>query len=281
MQYKKILLQISPTDETAREILIAQLSETGFDSFMETDEGLEAYISKDRYQPLNGTLIPFLNTPDYQINITTEDLEDKNWNEEWEKNYFKPIVIGDQCLVRSPFHEKPAEAPLYEILIEPKMAFGTGYHETTSLMIQHLLEMDLTQFNVLDMGCGTGILGILAALKGALKILGIDIDEWAVENAKENIKNNQITNMEVALGDTSLFRGNQKFDLILANINRNILLEDMPLYDQNTATGTHIFLSGFYREDLPKIESVATRLDWKQISLKEQNNWVAVSYRKK
>jgi ribosomal protein L11 methyltransferase len=281
MRYKKILLTITPADETAREILIAQLSETGFDSFMETDEGLEAYISEDLYQPLDGTLIPFLNTPDYQINISTEDLENKNWNEEWEKNYFKPIVIGSQCLIRSPFHEKPVESPRFEILIEPKMAFGTGYHETTSLMIQHLLEMDLTRFNVLDMGCGTGILGILAALKGAQKILGIDIDEWAVENAKENIKNNHISNMEAVLGDASLLRKYQKFDLILANINRNILLEDMPLYNHNTKPGTQILLSGFYREDLAKIESVTASLNWQQISLKEQNNWVAVSYRKK
>jgi ribosomal protein L11 methyltransferase len=281
MQYKKTILKIAPADDTAREILIAQLSETGYDSFMETDEGLEAYIPIDHYTPLNGDLIPFLNAPDYNFSITSENLEEKNWNEEWEKNYFKPIVIGDKCLVRSPFHEKPVENPMYEILIEPKMAFGTGYHETTTLMILHLLELDSKGLHVLDMGCGTAILGILAAMRGASQVLGIDIDEWATSNAEENIKNNQVSNMEIQLGDASLLGKNQQFDVILANINRNILLEDIPRYDHSAKPGTLIYLSGFYQDDLPKIETVTSKLNWQRISIKEQNNWVAVSYRKK
>ncbi len=281
MHYKKTILKITPADDTAKEILIAQLSETGYDSFMETDEGLEAYIPEDHYKPLTGELIPFLKTPDYNITITNEDLEEKNWNEEWEKNYFKPIVIGDKCLVRSPFHEKPVENPLYEILIEPKMAFGTGYHETTRLMMLHLLDMNPKGLQVLDMGCGSAILGILAAMRGASTILGVDIDKWATSNAEENIKNNNITNMEIQLGDASLLNKNQQFDVILANINRNILLEDMPQYDQSAHTGTQIYLSGFYKEDLSKIETVTSQLNWERISIKEQNNWVAVSYRKK
>lgn len=281
MQYKKSILKITPVDDTAREILIAQLSETGYDSFMETDEGLEAYIPKDLFTPLNGDLIPFLNAPNYQFTITSEDPEEKNWNEEWEKNYFKPIVIGDKCLVRSPFHEKPVENPSYEILIEPKMAFGTGYHETTTLMILHLLELNSEGLRVLDMGCGTAILGILTAMRGASRVLGIDIDTWATANAEENIKNNNITNMEIQLGDASVLSKDLQFDVILANINRNILLEDMPRYDESARPGTLIYLSGFYQQDLPKIETVTSQLDWQRISIKEQNNWVAVSYRKK
>jgi ribosomal protein L11 methyltransferase len=281
MQYKKTAIKITPVDETAREILIAQLSETGYDSFMETDEGLEAYIPADLYIPIDRDQVPFLNAPDYHFSITSEDLEEKNWNEEWEKNYFKPIIIGDQCLVRSPFHEKPIEDPAYEILIEPKMAFGTGYHETTSLMIQHLLELNLRGFQILDMGCGTGILGILASMKGASRVSGIDIDQWATENAEENIKINRIANMDIHLGDASSLSEKQKFDIILANINRNILLDDMPQYNQAAKPGTQIFLSGFYQEDLPRIEKVTSQLNWQQISIKEQNNWVAVSYRKK
>lgn len=281
MQYKKINIKITPVDETAREILVAQLAELEYDSFMETEEGLEAYITTDQYRPLNGELVPFLITTDYQFEIAIEDLENKNWNEEWEKNYFKPIFIGNQCLVRSPFHEQPAEKPRYEILIEPKMAFGTGYHETTSLMIQHLLELNIEGKRVLDMGCGTGILGILTSMRGADKVLGIDIDQWATENAKENLQINGIENMEIQLGDASLLSKNQQFDIILANINRNILLKDLPQYDQTTRPGSAIFLSGFYQEDLSKIEEVASKLNWEQILCKEQNNWVAVSYRKK
>jgi len=281
MAYKKAILKITPADDNAREILIAQLSDAGYDSFMETDEGLEAYISKDLFTPLNGDLIPFLNASDYRFTITSEDLEEKNWNEEWEKNYFKPIVIGDKCLVRSPFHEKPLKNPMYEILIEPKMAFGTGYHETTTLMILHLLELDSEGLRVLDMGCGTAILGILASMRGASQVLGIDIDKWAAANAEENIRNNNIDNMEIQLGDASLLIDNQQFDVILANINRNILLEDMPRYDKSAKPGTLIYLSGFYQQDLSKIETVTSQLNWQRISIKEQNNWVAVSYRKK
>ncbi|RCW29446.1 50S ribosomal protein L11 methyltransferase [Marinilabilia salmonicolor] len=281
MKYKKININISPADDTAREIIIAQLSNIGYDSFMETEDGLEAYISEDDYRPLDEELLPFLIAPAYKFEISAEDLEEKNWNEEWEKNYFKPIVISDQCLVRSPFHEKPEITPRYEILIEPKMAFGTGYHETTTLMVQYLLETDSANTDVLDMGCGTGILGILAAMREAKNILGIDIDKWAVENALENIKINNISNMQVQMADASFLGKSRRYDIILANINRNILLEDMPRYDLTTKTGTQIFLSGFYREDLPKIDSVASQLNWQQISIKEQNNWVAVSYRKK
>ncbi len=263
----------------AREILIAQLSQEGYDSFMETDEGLEAYIKAEIHQTLNSETIPFLDSTNYTFQISTEDVEEKNWNEEWEKNYFKPIVIGDQCLVRSPFHESPVSAK-YEILIEPRMAFGTGYHETTSLMIEHLLESDLTGLNTLDMGCGTGILGILACMRGAEQVTGIDIDPWAVENAIHNLSVNKITKMNIQKGDASMLKSMKPFDFVLANINRNILLEDMDRYHHSIIRNGQIILSGFYAADIEKIDAKAQSLGWTNLLIKEQNNWVAVSYRR-
>jgi ribosomal protein L11 methyltransferase len=267
--------------ETIREILIAQLAELGYDSFMETEEGLEGYIESSSFLPLTKENLPVLASPDFSIEISTENLEDKNWNQEWEKNYFKPIVIGKKCLVRSPFHEAPAEKPQYEVLIEPRMAFGTGYHETTRLMIEHLLELNITDKHVLDMGCGTGILGILASLRGAHRVTAIDIDRWATDNAKDNISLNNITNMEVMLGNAALLNNMAPCDLLLTNINRNTLMNDIQLYNKAIKHGSTIILSGFYNEDLKKIDTRARSFDWEHLLTKEHNNWIAVSYRKK
>ncbi len=280
MTYKTAIIKISPSHDLAKEILIAQLSEAGYESFRETDEGLEAYISSDQYFPLTSEVISFLNSPDYSFEIETRELEERNWNEEWEKNYFKPLIIGDQCLVRSPFHEAPHKTP-YEILINPKMAFGTGNHETTSLMIEHLLEFDVTNLEVMDMGCGTGILGILASIRGASQITGIDNDQWAINNAIENLELNNINNMTILQGDADLLQKDERvYDLFLANINRNILLQDMPKYDLSVKSEGTIILSGFYKEDLQAIEQQAKVLKWTHVFTKEQNNWIAVSYRK-
>ena len=279
MTHNKTIITITPADQGAKEILIAQLSELGYDSFMETDEGVEAYIPSGQSVPINEETIPFLASSDYTFSIKTETLEEKNWNEEWEKNYFKPLVIGNQCLVRSPFHED-YPAARYQILIDPRMAFGTGYHETTSLMISHLLEMEVSQLRILDMGCGTAILAILASMKGASEIIGIDNDSWAVENAQENLELNHIRNAEILAGDASLLEKTGTYDLVLANINRNILLEDMPAYHKVLKNNGQIILSGFYSEDITKIDQKAKSLGWKHILTKEQNNWIAVAYRK-
>ncbi|PWD98722.1 50S ribosomal protein L11 methyltransferase [Marinilabilia rubra] len=281
MTYKKINIKIAPATEASKEIFIALLSELGYESFLESQEGLEAYILEDLYRPLDENNLPILNSPEFTAEISVEDLEEKNWNEEWEKNYFKPILIGNECLVRSSFHEKPSQAPKYEILINPKMSFGTGYHETTSLMIQFILEREVDGQQILDMGCGTGILGILASMKGAKQVLGIDIDQWARENAIENLQLNHINNMDIKLGDASLLREMPEFDTILANINRNILLEDMPRYNEVAKKGATIIMSGFYEEDFDKINKKALSLNWEHLSVKEQNKWVALSYRKK
>ncbi len=281
MTHDKTIINITPADQAAKEILIAQLSEIGYDSFMETEEGVEAYIPPGEDRPVNEKTVPFLAVPDYKFDIRTETLEDKNWNEEWEKNYFKPIVIGNQCLVHSSFHQTDINAR-YEILIDPRMAFGTGYHETTSLVLTHLLEMDISNLRVLDMGCGTAILAILASMKGAKDIVGIDNDPWAVDNARDNLRLNHINNVEILAGDASLLENyTEAFDLVLANINRNILLEDMPPYHQVLHEGGQIILSGFYSEDMALIDEKAQSLGWEHLLTKEQNNWIAVAYRKK
>ncbi|MFW5890249.1 MAG: 50S ribosomal protein L11 methyltransferase [Marinilabiliaceae bacterium] len=281
MTHNKTIINITPPDQAAKDILIAQLSQIGFDSFMETEEGIEAYIPSNKDLTVNEETVPFLAWPEYTLKIRTETIEDKNWNEEWEKNYFKPIVIGNQCLIRSPFHKTGLTAS-YEILIDPRMAFGTGYHETTSLVLTHLLEMDVSNFQILDMGCGTAILAILASMKGARDIVGIDNDPWAVDNARDNLQLNHIHNVEIISGDAGLLdRYADTFDLLLANINRNILLEDMPFYQNVLKQDARVILSGFYSEDVPLIDEKARSLNWEHILTKEQNNWIAVSYRKK
>jgi ribosomal protein L11 methyltransferase len=279
MTYQKVTIKVKPEENSVNEILIALLSEIDYEGFWETDDGLTAFIPTDAYVPLNKDNLPILSDPDHEFEITAEPLENINWNREWEKNYFKPLIIGDQCLIRSPFQKAPATCK-YEILIEPRMAFGTGNHETTSLMLQHLMEADLSGLRILDMGCGTGILGILAAMKGARNVTGIDNDHWAVENARDNLTLTQIPNMAIELGDAQLLNNLAPFDIIVANINRNILLEDMEAYNKVLKPGGSIFLSGFYSEDLEKIDQTATQQHWNHLLTKKQNNWVAVSYRK-
>ncbi|MGQ1891515.1 50S ribosomal protein L11 methyltransferase [Thermophagus sp. OGC60D27] len=281
MDFIQTTIQITPTDATAREILIAQLCELGYDSFMETDTGLIAYIPSEKHCPLGPENLPFLSSPDYRFSISWEKMKNKNWNKEWEQNYFKPVVIANQCIIRSPFHEVSEQKVPYEILIQPQMSFGTGHHETTTLMIQHLLEMDLTNLKVLDMGCGTGILAILASLKGAAHITAIDIDQWATNNAKDNINLNHISNITVEQGNADLLSSDNHFHIILANINRNILLQDLPSYDKALTNNGLVILSGFYKDDFEKLNAMALSLGWEHLSLKEQNNWIALSYRKK
>ncbi|MFW6044043.1 MAG: 50S ribosomal protein L11 methyltransferase, partial [Marinilabiliaceae bacterium] len=278
MTHSKTIINITPPDQAAKDILIAQLSQIGFDSFMETEEGIEAYMPSDKDLTVNEETVPFLAWPEYTFKIRTETIEDKNWNEEWEKNYFKPIVIGNQCLVRSPFQKTDLTAR-YEILIDPRMAFGTGYHETTSLVLIHLLDMDVNNLRILDMGCGTAILAILASMKGARDIVGIDNDPWAVDNARDNLQLNHIHNVEILPGDARLLdHYADTFDLVLTNINRNILLEDMSSYQNVLKQDARIILSGFYSEDVPLIDKKARSLNWEHILTKEQNNWIAVSY---
>jgi ribosomal protein L11 methyltransferase len=276
MNYIKVVAGINPFSTEKAEIVMAFLAEIGYESFLETENGIEAFIPAGDFDEdlLKSISIPIEAT---QLQFHHEKVEAKNWNEEWEKNYFQPIVVKNLCVVRSPFHAPQPEIPL-EIVIEPKMSFGTGHHATTSMMMETILELDLDKLKVLDMGCGTGILGILASMRGASEVTGIDIDEWCTTNSKENCQMNGIANMRIKLGDASILKDEGQFDLILANINKNILLEDIQHYLKHLKNKGLLIMSGFYTSDLPAIDAEAAKHHLSLKTSKENNHWVAVAY---
>jgi ribosomal protein L11 methyltransferase len=260
--------------QPAVEILIAELGYAGFESFVETDEGVTAYIQKEEWNENILEDIQILNSDEFEISYTFEDIEQTNWNEEWEKN-FNPIVVDDLCAVRAPFHE-PFNTK-YDIVIEPKMSFGTGHHETTHMMMQHILKNDFSGKTVLDMGCGTGVLAILTEMKGASKIDAIDIDNWCYLNSMENVERNNCNNISVYEGDAQLLEG-KKYDIIIANINRNILLQDLEQYAKCLNKNGALFLSGFYENDIKIIEAECNKYMLKLVETLERNNWVSLKF---
>lgn len=260
--------------ELGSEILIAELGEKPFDSFIETENGFSAFIQKDLWNEAILEDIYILENPEFKISYTFEEIEQTNWNEEWEKN-FDPIDVDGLCHVRAPFHPK-TEAQ-FDIVIEPKMSFGTGHHETTHMMIQHLLEMDVNGMKTLDMGCGTAILAILAEMKGAQPIDAIDIDNWCYLNSIENAERNNCKHIAVYEGDASLLNG-KKYDLIIANINRNILLNDMQTYVNCLNKNGIILFSGFYEQDIPFIDASCTEKGLTFVKKTNRNNWVSLKY---
>jgi ribosomal protein L11 methyltransferase len=260
--------------QPATDILIAELSELGFDSFVETQEGLLAYVKKENWNPIALRNVQILSNENFKIDHNVSEIEQENWNEKWEKN-FEPINVDNQCVVRAPFHDKPNVT--FDIVITPKMSFGTGHHETTHMMLQLILGLDFSDKSVLDMGCGTGVLAILAAMKGAGSVDAIDIDNWSYLNAMENVAGNSCEQINVFEGEISLLT-NQNYDIIMANINRNILLSDISIYVQHLKKGGVLLLSGFYKEDIPLIskECEANGLSFQENL--EKNNWVASKY---
>ncbi|MFP5438176.1 MAG: 50S ribosomal protein L11 methyltransferase [Bacteroidia bacterium] len=260
--------------EPATEILIAELGETPFESFEETETGLSAYIQKQYWTEDVLADVYILQSEEFKITYTFEEIEQVNWNEEWEKN-FEPIEVDNTCRVRAPFHEY--KEVQYDIVIEPKMSFGTGHHETTFMVIQHLLETDVAGKKTLDMGCGTAILAILAEMKGAQPIDAIDIDNWCYLNSIENAERNHCKHISVYEGDASLLPG-RTYDVIIANINRNILLNDMQAYVDCLNPGGTLLLSGFYEEDIPAIDESCASKGLKLIKKHQRNNWVALKY---
>lgn len=260
--------------EPGVEILIAELGYAGFESFVETEEGVSAYIQKNDWYDAILEDIEILKSSEFKIDYTFSEIEPVNWNEEWEKN-FNPIVVDDICSVRAPFHEKPDTK--FDIIIEPKMSFGTGHHETTHMMIQHLLKADLTNKSVLDMGCGTGVLAILAEMKGAKPIDAIDYDNWCYLNSLENIERNNCKHITVIEGDASALKG-KNYDVIIANINRNILLNDMQAYVASLNKNGVLYLSGFYNDDIPAIQAECEKYKLKFEVKLERNNWVSLKF---
>ena len=267
--------KVSPL-QPASEILIAELGFAGFESFVENDDGVTAYIQKvEHYETILDDIFALKNE-EFQISYTQEEIAQVNWNSEWEKN-FQPIQVSNMVSIRAPFHENLNLE--YDIIIEPKMSFGTGHHETTHMMIQHLLELDLQNKMVLDMGCGTGILAIFAEMKGAKPIDAIDIDAWCYENSVENCERNRCKYISVSEGDVSLLV-NKKYDVIIANINRNILMSDIKVYTNCLNENGVLLLSGFYQEDIPIIDGEASKHEMKLDKIIERNNWVALKYDK-
>ncbi len=276
MEYTKITCKLGNDHELARELLMAELGNAGFESFVETDDAIEAYIRSADFTPELLTADNLQRNEFFSFQYTAEVIADQNWNEVWEQNYFEPLLIEDQCTIRAPFHDSYPAAK-FEIIIFPRMAFGTGNHETTHLMIKTMLEQNLEGKNILDMGCGSGILSILSSMKGAGEITAIDIDEWSTNNTLENAALNNISNILVRSGDADLLT-DQQFEVVLANIQRNILLHDMHAYRKVLKPGGILIMSGFYMTDLDAIVVKANSLGLRLERSYERSDWCAACF---
>lgn len=278
--YMKVRVDLGPAaTPDATDLLAAFLADEGFESFEPDAEGLNAYILASAYDPEAPQraidLLPFAGL---KPEVSAEKIEGCDWNAEWERNYFKPIVIAGKAVIHSSFHTDVPPAP-YDIVIDPKMAFGTGHHSTTSLISTRLLDMDLTGKSVIDMGTGTGILAILAAMRGAARVDAIEIDPSAYENALDNVALNGHSEINVILGDASALAGLDKADLLVANINRNIILADMASYHDAVKPGASMIFSGFYADDIPMIRERASELGMTYVDYTENERWVSVLFK--
>jgi len=278
MNYIELTCKITPYSQAISEILVAQLGDLGFESFVEQSDSLQAYIVENEFNETEINTLLASSSFDSVVEFNQKKIEEENWNETWEKNYFEPIIITGQCVIRSSFHPQFPEIK-YRITIDPKMAFGTGHHETTSLMITEILNLHIEGKCILDMGCGTGILAILSALKGAKDITAVDIDEWSYRNTFENMELNGIHDINVIHGDINSIK-EKKFDIIYANINKNVLLADIPKYVLNLSEGGFLLLSGFYRSDFEDIDNVAQSNNLFLQKEEELNNWMMLKYLK-
>jgi len=273
MDYKEVIFQVEPPDPW-RDILIDALVELGYESFEETEDGCKAYIQENKFdeKKIKEINLGKVFNQKIEINYTHQEVENINWNEEWEKNY-EPVLIKEKCYVRAPFHKPRPDLPL-EIIIEPKMSFGTGHHKTTVLVLEFLLETDFKGKTVLDMGCGTGVLAIIAAKFGAEKVTAIDNHIYAYENTIEN-KNNNNVDIKVLHGDSDLL-GDEFHDIIIANITKNILLDDMSKYVAVLNRGGTLFLSGFFEKDIEDIKEKTDKLGLTLKGQKTDENWAAL-----
>lgn len=289
MKYLVAKFKIATSEDllqVCKDLLADSAAEAGFESFEETQEGLEAYVQKELFDkdaldasiadfPIEGT----------DISYTIEDAEDKDWNEEWEEQGFDPICVDDQVLIYDAKHPElhPTTSPDHiEIGIEAKLAFGTGNHETTRMIVSTLLNMNLYKMRVLDCGCGTGILGLVASKLGASEVVGYDIDEWSGENAKHNAQLNGVDNLEVYFGNASVINHiSGVFDVVLANINRNILIEDMKSFRGVLNEGGYMILSGFYEEDIPVLLEKAKEFGLYESGRRTDNNWACLVLKNK
>ncbi len=278
MSYIELNIHVTPYSDEVSEILIAQLAELGFESFMTNDPEILAYIPQKRFRELPEKYFDELLLPvGISVNHEWQEIEGKNWNEVWESS-FEPILVDNRCLVKASFHTNTPQTE-YEIIIDPKMSFGTGHHQTTYLMISALLNHSVQGLKVLDMGCGTGVLAILAEMRGAAKVVAIDNDEWAYRNTLENIDINGCKRITALLGDAALLQG-KSFDMILANINLNILLADMEAYGASLKPNGVIFISGILANDIDTLSSKAQSIGLTKIGSELRDSWAMVSFRK-
>ncbi|GJM62275.1 50S ribosomal protein L11 methyltransferase [Persicobacter diffluens] len=257
------------------DILQAELAEAGFSSFLDNEKGFDGWAEVDAYEAEATKEVMARYAALTELSYEVVEVEKQNWNEEWEKNY-EPIFIGDQVAIHADFHQLEKDFP-YKIAINPKMSFGTGHHQTTRLMIQNMLNIDHQQKRVLDAGTGTGILAIMAQLLGAAEVESYDIDEWCVENSKENYALNKME-IPVYQGTIAEMNFEQPFDILIANINRNVLVHEMKDYVANMVAGGHLLLSGFYEEDIAIIEEVTAPLGLEKQSFIKEGDWVSVHF---
>lgn len=273
MQYTEVTLELKPYSQQNAEIITALLAELGFDSFVDSPNGLLAYIPTNQFDE-KAIIELFSNLlVDTDVKYVVTHIQDQNWNTKWESN-FEPITVDSFCRVRAPFHQ-PEEGFELEIVIEPKMAFGTGHHQTTWLMIREIFNIDMQQKSVLDMGCGTGILAIVAEKRGASRVTAIDNDNWAYENSNENVVANNCSRIRTLLGDASAL-GSEKYDIILANINLNILISDLSTYKANLNPKGLLIMSGILISDIPTISKTAQQHGLTVDLTRNKNDWALV-----
>ena len=282
MEYIEVSLEIDPFRDEYAEIVTAEISDLGFESYLTEEPYLKAYIPKEQFsEPRLKTVLSLIPETDFKVRHTLNLIPEQNWNALWESS-FEPVVIDGRCTIKASFH-KGLPRTRYTITIDPKMAFGTGHHQTTSLIIRSMMqsEKDIRDKQVLDMGCGTGILSILAAkMKAAIPVHAIDIDPVAVRSARENARRNRVGDRITTLcGDTSLIQAG-KYDLIIANINRNIILEDMVTYSRGLRPGGLLITSGFYEEDCAMTEAEASRHGLERVSSDTMDRWATVTFKK-
>ncbi|HWA33539.1 MAG TPA: 50S ribosomal protein L11 methyltransferase [Cyclobacteriaceae bacterium] len=261
-------------DPDFREILMAEIAEAGFDTFMETDEGFEAYAedSKEDTDQLNYISQKYSSVK--PLLFLFDKIKKENWNEQWEKNV-DPIIVDNRCLIRAEFHKIPEKYP-YEIVITPKMSFGTGHHQTTYLMIKAQLDLDHKNKTVMDAGCGTAILSVMASMRGAKHVEAFDIDAWSIENGEENARRNGCGNIRIRQGTVRDFSWPEKFDIILANINKNVLLDEIPVYSKLLCPGGELLLSGFYTSDVAELEQLAIHCGLTEKRRNEKDTWASL-----
>lgn len=277
--YIEVRFEATPCEEVVTDVLAAMLCDVGFESFVPDADGLTAYIKSELYKA--DTIDEIVSQFPMPISLLwhSEKIEGQDWNHEWEKNYFQPIIVQDKCVIHSSFHKDIPLLP-YDIVIDPKMAFGTGHHATTSLIIEQLLSMELDGKSVIDMGTGTGILAILSAMRGANPVSAIEIDEFAYTNAIENVKLNKTEQIKVLHGDAQQLGSLSEADVFLANINRNIIVGDVGAYSLKLKQGGVMLLSGFYDDDIPVIIEEAEKYKLKYVSHTMKDRWSCVKLQK-